>query len=86
MENNKFKTKDISLASYLHSHDIQLITIVPLDSFNSEFVFERPPQRLLDAWLGGKLPEKTAIDSYRHLLRDARIAQKASFGKAGFND
>ena len=81
-DNNKFETEDINLASYLHSNQVQLLEIIPLSEFASKFIFERPDTVLLNNWLSGRLPEKLAIDSYRHLLRDAKEKQRARFGGA----
>ena len=78
MDNGKeFRTQDINLASYLHAKGIFLRDIKPLDLFSSEFIFDKPPKELLDYWLSGSVAERRVINSYRHLIKDARNAQFA---------
>jgi len=77
---NTFATQDINLAAFLHSKRVKLIGIKPIDKYHSEFVFEQPSQELLNAWLQGNTPEKAAVESYRHLLKDSRDAW---YGKEG---
>lgn len=78
MENNtKFETLDIALAAFLSVKDIKLLDIVPEKSFQSRFIFEKPPQELLDDWLTGEAAAgvKQVINAYRHLVRLSRQRQ-----------
>jgi hypothetical protein len=79
--NNQFSTQDINLAAYLHANGVILLSIEPLDSFHSSFIFEQPPQELLDYWLSGATIEKQVINSYRHLVKDSRNAQREMGGR-----
>lgn len=71
-----FKTQDIKLATYLKINGVKYITIEPSDKYNSTFVFEQPPQELLTKWFNDSGKIQIIIDTYRSLLRDARIAQQ----------
>lgn len=83
--NDNFRTMDINLAAYLHSSGVELLDIQPQSERKSRFLFEQPPQELLDLWLSGEAPAKGIIDSYRHLIKDAVIGQRkyASTVKGG---
>jgi len=77
MDNNKFETADIILAAYLKVNEIALIEVIPISGYQSKFVFAKPPQDLLLAWLGGLVlaDVRQTINSYRHLLREAKKSQ-----------
>lgn len=88
--NEQFVTTDVKLGAYLLCSDVELLDIQPLpDGQRSRFVFQHPPQHLLDAWLAGN-PQAHAtriIDCYRHLIRDSRHVREGGrptgFGTGG---
>jgi len=51
-----FQTQDINLAAYLEFNDVPLISIEAIDLRKSTFIFEKPPQSLLNKWLSGTSP------------------------------
>lgn len=75
-EKKEFKTTDIKLATYLLAKYTRLTAITPHSYTVSTFHFEQPAQALLDNYLAGRalLHVNEAISSYRHLIRDSRIA------------
>lgn len=77
--NNNFQTTDINLAAWLHFNNVPLISVEAIDLRKSNFVFEQPPQVLLDKWLAGNTPAGI-IDAYRHLLRQAKVEQDKLVG------
>ena len=77
--NKEFQTQDINLAAYLSFNNVTLIRIEAIDPRKSIFVFEQPPQSLLDKWLTGDTPAGI-IDAYRHLLRQAKQSQDELVG------
>lgn len=82
IEYEVFETSDIKVASYLMSVGIKKLNVIAKGNFNSIFVFEQPPQELLNAWVTGQAlaDPKKVIDSYRHLLRDSRELERAGNG------
>lgn len=77
MENNRFETADITLAAFLKVKEITLVEVIPITNYQCKFVFEKPPQELLDTWLGGLAlaDVRQTINSYRHLVRESRAKQ-----------
>ena len=71
----EFKTQDIKLAKYLKVNGSKFIRVEPLDRYNSTFIFEQPSQELLAKWFNDSAKTQMIIDTYRTLLRDARIIQ-----------
>jgi hypothetical protein len=79
LNNGKFITQDIILASFLCAKGVILESIERIDSFHSQFIFEPPSQELLDYWLTSAAFERALINAYRHLIRESRNVQ----GRAG---
>ena len=73
------ETTDIALAAYLISKGVQLQSI-RVDDLSTTypkctFILDEPDNDDLQAWLQGTAigNAKEIIQSYRHLLRDARV-------------
>lgn len=71
-----FRTRDMSLASHLHSNQVVLDRVEADGSNRAIFYFEDPPQELIDVWLAGEAEggTKETIRAYKHLVQQARIA------------
>lgn len=72
---NEFKTQDIKLATYLKINGVKFLRVEPLDQYNSTFVFIKPNIDILTKWFNDSANIQITIDSYRSLLRDARVLQ-----------
>ena len=75
-ETNGFNTLDIALAVHLQVNGVVLLDIQPQGQHKSRFCFEKPSQELLNEWLAGETVTKRVIDTYRHLLGDAKRAEE----------
>lgn len=80
MSNDSFSTRDTILAAYLLAKEITLLEIRPIDKFHSLFIFEQPPEELVDYYVHDGGFERQLIHSYRHLTRDAKRAQRELVG------
>jgi len=77
--NNKFETLDIGLATFLYLSNTKLVEVIPITSYQSRFIFAKPAQTIIDAWLGGLAVAdiRQTLSAYRHLLRESRAKQGA---------
>jgi hypothetical protein len=73
-ENSDYSTEDIHLAIFLKLKGIELLEIVPLAPYRSQFIFSHVPKQLLDTFLSSpvEVPLRNCINEYRHLLREVR--------------
>lgn len=74
-ENAEFVTQDITFAAYLRNRGVRLHKIEAISLFRSRFTFDAPSEHLVNEWLTGNTNERIIIDTYRHLVRDARAEQ-----------
>jgi len=74
--NNKFQTSDVTLAAFLKVRNVQLLEITPVTTWASKFIFEKPPQEYLEAWLSGEAlaDVRQTINCYRHPISEAKAA------------
>jgi len=71
-----FNTDDIVLATYLVLRSVPLVEIAPINEKFSRFIFQDPPPSVLREFLSGNTYERKIVDAYRHLVRDAYLAQQ----------
>ncbi len=83
-----FRTRDMSLASHLHSNQVELDRVEADGSNKAIFHFENPSQELLDVWLAGEAAggTKETIRAYKHLVQQARIAVQNYKPRSNHND
>lgn len=78
----KFSTSSIALATFLRSQGLRYERVDAIEgsvTASCRFVFDKKPDaELLEKWLSGDAQSgvSSTISAFRHLLREARIAQR----------
>jgi hypothetical protein len=77
--NNNLSTKNIDLASFLELSHVELLDIIALTPHLSRFVFESPPDSLLESWDSRQtiVNIRDFCDAREKLIREAREKQAA---------